>query len=105
MSDAPNRIWAFDQLLTGAIVHGEWADCIRYGGGTEYLRADLVANLIAASTAMRDQIEQWHNGGPAAGPEESRALFKALDVALRAMECRPWRPSPPRSSPEPSRRK
>ena len=85
MSDAPNRIWAFDKPITGAIVHGEWADCIRYGGGAEYLRADLVADLIAASTALRDQIEQWHNGGPAAGPEQSRALFEALDGALKTM--------------------
>ena len=43
-----------------------------------------VAALVEASTALRDHIARWHDGGPPAGPDESRALFEALDDALTA---------------------
>lgn len=46
-----------------------------------------VTALVKASTALRDQIARWHEGGPSAGPEESKALFEALDSALAAWEA------------------
>ena len=46
-----------------------------------------VTALVKASTALRDQIARWHEGGPPAGPEESKALFEALDRALAAYEA------------------
>ena len=46
-----------------------------------------VAALVEASTALRDHIARWHDGGPVAGPEESRALFEALDDALAKWEA------------------
>lgn len=45
-----------------------------------------VTALVKASTALRDHIARWHDGGPVAGPEESRALFEALDDALSKWE-------------------
>lgn len=46
-----------------------------------------VKALVEASTALRDQIARWHEGGPAAGPDESRALFEALDDAIAKWEA------------------
>lgn len=46
-----------------------------------------VTALVAASTALRDHIARWHDGGPPAGPDESRALFEALDDALTEWEA------------------
>ena len=43
--------------------------------------------LVAAATDLRDQIARWHDGAPPAGPDESRALFEALDGALAAWEA------------------
>lgn len=36
--------------------------------------------------ALRDQIARWNDGGPAAGQDESKALFEALDSALATWE-------------------
>ena len=46
-----------------------------------------VTALVAAATDLRDQIARWHDGAPPAGPDESKALFEALDVALKNMEA------------------
>ncbi len=46
-----------------------------------------VTALVSASTALRDQIASWRDGGPVTGPDESRALFEALDDALKNMEA------------------
>ena len=43
--------------------------------------------LVAAATDLRDQIARWHDGAPPAGPDESRALFEALDGAITAWEA------------------
>ena len=46
-----------------------------------------VTALVDASTALRDHIARWHDGGPPAGPDESKALFEALDDALAKLEA------------------
>ena len=46
-----------------------------------------VTALVAAATDLRDQIARWHDGAPPAGPDESRALFEALDGAITAWEA------------------
>ena len=46
-----------------------------------------VTALVAAATALRDQIARWHDGAPPAGPDESKALFEALDGAIAAWEA------------------
>ena len=45
---APDRIWAVHHETHGAKMIGEWADTIRHLGGTEYVRADIAADLLAA---------------------------------------------------------
>lgn len=45
-----------------------------------------VTAIIDAATALRDQIAIWNDGGPAAGPDESKSLFDALNSALAAWE-------------------
>ena len=53
---------------------------------TLYNPSNRIAALITAATALRDQIEAWHNGGPPATPDESKALFEALDKALEELK-------------------
>ena len=54
----PERIWAFDHQHIGAITHGEWADCIRHGGGDEYIRADLHAAAIARAERAEAELAE-----------------------------------------------
>ena len=56
----PERIWAFDHQHIGAITHGEWADCIRHGGGDEYIRADLHASAIARAERAEAAARNAH---------------------------------------------
>ena len=45
---APERIWAKASEVYGDIVVGEFADTVRYmTDGTEYIRADLVQEIVA----------------------------------------------------------
>ena len=53
---------------------------------TRATQPDVTA-LVEAATALRDQIARWHDGAPPAGPDESKALFEALDEALTAWEA------------------
>jgi hypothetical protein len=44
------------------------------------------SDLAAAAKPLRNQIAVWLDGAPPATPDESRALFTALDAALQPFE-------------------
>jgi hypothetical protein len=59
MSEAPERIWAKCDDMIGAISLGGWADTIRQcPDGTEYVRADILAQVIAANAALVKRLEE-----------------------------------------------
>ena len=50
----PDRIWAAHNETRGAVMIGEWADTVRHLDGTEYVRADLMQELIDAYADIID---------------------------------------------------
>jgi hypothetical protein len=51
--DAPERIWAVPLEVNGAVMVGGWADTIRQcPNGTEYVRADILAQTLATPPAL-----------------------------------------------------
>ena len=56
-TQAPDTIWAIRTCIDGAVELGSWADTVRYyGGGDEFIRADLAdARAAAAAMAMRER--------------------------------------------------
>ena len=49
---APERIWAIHWNTDGPVLNGGWADTIRhFGGGIEYVRADLAPQWRDIATA------------------------------------------------------
>jgi hypothetical protein len=50
MTDAPERIWTVHWNTDGSVVNGAWADTVRhFGGGVEYVRADIYRGAIEAA--------------------------------------------------------
>ena len=78
---------SFDTVWAETLGMARAADTLR--AENERLRATPpeVTALVAAATDLRDQIARWHDGAPPAGPDESKALFEALDEAITAWEA------------------
>jgi len=56
MTDAPERIWTVHWNTDGAVMNGAWADTVRhFGGGVEYVRADLYRSLALDALASQTQ--------------------------------------------------
>jgi hypothetical protein len=59
MTDAPERIWAVPLEMHGAVMVGGWADTIlQCPNGTEYVRADILAQTLAANAALVKRLEE-----------------------------------------------
>lgn len=73
MSDMPERIWTVHWGTDGAVMNGAWADTVRhFGGGVEYIRADIVAQLVISleeALAWTDETfdaDDWRDNAEAA---------------------------------------
>jgi len=66
---APERIWAIHWNTDGPVLNGGWADTIRhFGGGIEYVRADLAQQWQNIAAAPKDGFSLcWVTCGGACG--------------------------------------
>jgi hypothetical protein len=73
MDEAPERIWAVPLEMHGAVMVGGWADTIRQcPNGTEYVRADILAQTLAANAALEAVV--------AAGDGLAEAVQSEIDA-------------------------
>jgi hypothetical protein len=76
MSEAPIRIWAFeDRVFTR-----RWRDL--EGDGVEYVRADTVSDLLRTATAFIEELKAFGYG-----ETSEKALPGAYDPFVRAVNA------------------
>ncbi len=87
MTDAPERIWSVHWGTVGAVMHGAWADTVRhFGGGVEYIRADLVDAQDAAWAERVAALEAAVAAARAEGMREAVPVAASLAAAISLLE-------------------
>ena len=72
--DAPERIWAYSD--------GLWIEAWDAPpSGAEYIRADLMAELVEAATALEKAARHVSNLGAVTGPQWSKLTIACLKAA------------------------
>jgi len=81
MTDAPERIWTVHWNTDGAVMNGAWADTVRhFGGGVEYVRADLYRSLALDALASQTQAADAY-----AAQLGAEAMAEKLAASLREL--------------------
>ena len=78
MTDMPDRIWTVHWNTDGAVMNGAWADTVRhFGGGVEYVRADIHRSLALDALASETQAADAY-----AAQLKAEAMAEKLAAAL-----------------------